>query len=81
MRTKKARKGSTAVSLYVTVINLNHAEGKRQMSDRSCLVPRPHHSARLMRFMAPRNKARLFNTEMIDIPTLSYTSIREFPTL
>ena len=51
------------------------------MSDRSCLVPRPHHSARLMRFMAPRNKARLFNTEMIDIPTLSYTSIREFPTL
>ena len=51
------------------------------MSDRSCLVPRPHHSARLMRFMAPRNKALLFNTEMIDIPTLSYTSIREFPTL
>ena len=29
--------------------------------------------------MVPRHKARLFNDEMIDIPTLSYTSIREFP--
>ena len=29
--------------------------------------------------MVPRHKALLFNTEMIDIPTLSYTSIREFP--
>ena len=29
--------------------------------------------------MVPRHKARLFNAEMIDIPTFSY--IREFPTL
>ena len=29
--------------------------------------------------MVPGQKARLFDAEMIDIPTLSYTSIREFP--
>ena len=29
--------------------------------------------------MAPGHKARLFSVEMIDIPTLSYNSIREFP--
>ena len=28
--------------------------------------------------MAPGHKARLFSAEMIDIPTLSYTSIRDY---
>ena len=29
--------------------------------------------------MVPVHKARLFNAEMIDIPTLLYSSVREFP--
>ena len=29
--------------------------------------------------MVPGHKVRLFNAEKIDIPTLSYTSVREIP--